>query len=170
MCIVSFIFPLFQHKRQAYYAVYYMFQYFAQAMTAFITCVMAKKHFKRPRPSVKNVPKRYFNIRGKEIDCSWPSGDTAQSGIFALFLWQNMYDLVIRIPGGMGWYLLFFWVLHVAFGRIFFHCHYIGDTIGGYLVAWFVAHVNTFVTNVLVLWRQIQCIELINKILPRWDK
>ena len=62
-----------------------------------------------------------------------------------------MHDLVLMIPGGMGWYVLLFWVLHVAFGRVFFHCHYIGDTIGGYLVAWVVAHLNTFITNVLVL-------------------
>ena len=77
MLIVSLIFPHFQTPQQSYYFVYYGTQYFAQAMTAFITCVMLKKHFKRARPSIKNVPKRIFNVRGKEIDCSWPSGDTA---------------------------------------------------------------------------------------------
>ena len=91
MCICAFVFPLLQANPPAYYGVYYSLQYFAQGMTAFIICVMTKKHFKRPRPSLKlkNVTTRYFNIRNKEIDCSWPSGDTAQSGIFALFLWQN---------------------------------------------------------------------------------
>ena len=122
-------------------------------MTAFIIVVMTKKYFRRHRPVVtKIMPKRYFNLRGKEIDCSWPSGDTAQSSIFVMFIWQNFHDLVLRVPGGWGWTLLFLVVIHAAFGRIFFHCHYIGDTIGGFLVGWSVAHINSFLTNVLVHW------------------
>ncbi len=117
-------------------------------MTAFITCVMLKKHFKRARPSIKNVPKRIWNVRGKEIDCSWPSGDTAQAGIFVLYILLNQPFLFEKIPGGQ--LTLAIGVIHVAFGRIFFHCHYIGDTICGFLVSWFVAHINTIITHLLV--------------------
>ena len=117
-------------------------------MTAFITCVMLKKHFKRPRPSVKNLPKRLFNIRSNEIDCSWPSGDTAQASIFAIYILLIQPFIFEKIPGGQ--FALAIWILHVAFGRIYFHCHYIGDTIGGFIVAWFVAHVNSIITHLLV--------------------
>ena len=150
--IATFL-PLFQAEkdREPYYFLYHWFQYFAQGMTVFIAVVMTKKYFRRNRPVVtQTMPKRYYNLRGKEIDCSWPSGDTAQCAIFVMFLWQNFNDLVLRVPGGWGWTLLFLTVIHVAFGRIFFHCHYIGDTIGGFLFGWCVAHINQFLTNVLV--------------------
>ena len=62
--ITSLIFPHFQTPMQPYYFIYYWSQYLAMGMTAFITTVMLKKHFKRPRPVPKNLPKRLFNIRG----------------------------------------------------------------------------------------------------------
>ena len=133
---------------QPYYFVYYWSQYLSMGLTAFITCVMLKKHFKRPRPVPKNLPKRIFNIRRNEIDCSWPSGDTAQASIFAIYILLIQPFIFEKIPGGQ--ITLAIWILHVAFGRIYFHCHYIGDTVGGFIVAWFVAHANSIVTHLLV--------------------
>ena len=123
-------------------------QYFAQGMTAFIITVMLKKHFARPRPDFKNKPLRIKNLRGKEIDCSWPSGDTAQGGIFAFFIILNMPYIVIMIP--YGHWLMAIWTFHVAFARVFFHCHYIGDTIGGVCIAGSAALLNTYITRILV--------------------
>ena len=49
-----------------------------------------------------------------------------------------------------GNYLVIIFILHVAFARVFFHCHYIGDTVGGAAVAIFTAYINSYITKWLV--------------------
>ncbi len=44
-------------------------------MTALVWVVILKKYWKRPRPIPEKGIYRVKNLRGKEIDCSWPSGD-----------------------------------------------------------------------------------------------
>ena len=118
-------------------------------MTTFVTVVMFKKTFRRPRPALKNPPYRIKNLRGNEIDCSWPSGDTAQAMHLATYLTMNMPFVLDKIP--FGRVLIVLWVLQVAFCRVFFHCHYIGDTIGGASVAFFVGLINTAITRSFVV-------------------
>ena len=87
-------------------------------------------------------------MRGKEIDCSWPSGDTAQATIIAFFIIMNMPDVLAKVPGGT--ITMFLWIAHVAFARVFFQCHYIGDTLGAVIVGGFVSAVNTYITRMCV--------------------
>ncbi len=42
---------------------------------------------------------RVRDVRGKEIDTSWPSGDATQASIFSLFMMMEMADVVAKIPG-----------------------------------------------------------------------
>ena len=79
-----------------------------------------KKTLRRRRPQVLGI-KRYFQLSKKESGTwSMPSGDTAQAALWAgliQMVFQTNYSLMV-IP-------------LVALGRIYFHCHYIGDTIVG---------------------------------------
>ncbi len=150
MAIVGAILPLFEENRRPYYCLYYGIWYFAAAMTAFITTVILKKHFKRPRPKLPSPPFRLRNLRGKEIDCSWPSGDATQAGVFFAFLNLNMPFILDRVPFGLGRTLAFIWLVNVGFGRVFFHCHYIGDVTSGALIGIIGTLVNTIITRQLV--------------------
>ncbi len=101
LVLVSYVLPQWETTPvRPYYGIYYGMQYFAQGMTCFVFIVMIKKFFRRPRPSVKNAPYRIKNLRGLEIDCSWPSGDTGQASCFAFYLLSNMPVIVSKVPCG----------------------------------------------------------------------
>ena len=78
--------------------------------------------FGRVRPALIN-PKQKFNLRKFEGNCSMPSGDTAQAanwGLFMTIYTQNPIYLITILP--------------VAFARVFFQLHWIGDTMVGTLI------------------------------------
>ena len=62
-------------------------------MMGLIFSTMLKKYFRRPRPILTKTH-RIKDVRGKEIDSSWPSGDTTQGGIFCFYMLHNMPDVV----------------------------------------------------------------------------
>lgn len=74
----------------------------------------------RPRPDLNEKVKKSKRFRSKEKNCALPSGDTVQSMFFSMVLvmWFGVD------PGVM----MLFHVL-VAVSRIYFMCHWIGDTI-----------------------------------------
>jgi len=57
--------------------IYYGLYDYTSGMLVFVANTLLKKHFKRGRPEYNPKVYRIRNIRGKEIDCSFPSGDTA---------------------------------------------------------------------------------------------
>ena len=94
---------------------------------------------KRPRPQNpldSSDPKRkesarFFNLRGHEYNKSMPSGDTSQSAAFASFVCLYLPGLFGLLGG--DWFRIRL-IMTVALARIFFHCHFVGDTIvGGFL-------------------------------------
>lgn len=66
-----------------------------------------------------------------------PSGDTSQSAAFAAYLCLYMPGLFTVLGGNMFRLRL---VAAVAAARVFFHCHYIGDTLVGALVGTLVTY------------------------------
>ena len=112
-----------------------------------VICVTGpmKAILKRPRPDnpkESSDPKiqataRFFNLRGHEYNKSMPSGDTSQSAAFAAYLCLYMPGLFTVLGGNMFRLRL---VAAVAAARIFFHCHYIGDTLVGAMVGTLVTY------------------------------
>ena len=67
-----------------------------------------------------------------------PSGDTAQAALLAYFIKYNYPVLYVALGAHMFTIKL---IVLVAFGRVFYHCHYFGDTIAGALLGYGVATV-----------------------------
>ena len=60
-----------------------------------------------------------------------PSGDAAQAAMFSQFLLNNFTKSFFMMGGPIGSAQM---VLCVCFARVYFHCHYLGDTMVGVLV------------------------------------
>ena len=149
MAIVGLVLPRLEDPQpKPYFVIHYGLQYFATAMTALVWVVILKKFWRRPRPRPPTGIKRLFNLRGKEIDCSWPSGDTTQASVFSAYLAVNMPFVVARIPGGHLTLALF--VALCALGRVYYHCHFIGDTLGGAFLGAVCVLVNAGLTQLIV--------------------
>jgi membrane-associated phospholipid phosphatase len=84
-----------------------------------ITTVL-KRAIGRIRPAPHVLPPRLFNLRSLEKNHSMPSGDSAQAGMFLMMLALG--------TGQPAWLLA---VPATMFGRCYFGCHWIGDTIAG---------------------------------------
>ena len=85
-----------------------------------IVTLSSKKLFGRPRPQINKSVNKTFNLRQHENNNSMPSGDSLQAANFAmiLYLYFNIKTSFIFVP-------------FVMFARVYFFCHYIGDTIIG---------------------------------------
>ena len=72
-----------------------------------------------------------------------PSADTAQSALCAAFICIN-YPAFYALMGATGFSVKL--IIAVAIGRVYFHCHFIGDCIVGSIVgtgvAYFVQYIN----------------------------
>ena len=95
-----------------------MYYLFSVVLTVVIT-QSNKIIFGRVRPALIN-PNQRFNLRKFEGNCSMPSGDTAQAANWGLFMAINTQNPI---------YLLA--ILPVAFARVYFQLHWIGDTVIG---------------------------------------
>lgn len=118
LIFVAGVIPLYLDHHQPYYALYYGTQYFTQGWHVLIMTVLAKKWIRRPRPAHNTKVWRIRNIRGKENDTSFPSGDTGQVAVLIGFVYLNMYPFVEKLPGKE--FALLFVLLNVAFARVFF--------------------------------------------------
>ena len=87
-------------------------------LTGLIFCLTTKKFFGRLRPT--NLFNRRYNFRAHENNCSMPSGDSFQAALWATLL-------SIYFHNGHGIYFVPF----VMFSRVYYHCHFISDTIVG---------------------------------------
>lgn len=88
-------------------------------VTLFLTTIL-KFSIGRFRPAPHVIAARKINLRSLENNHAMPSGDSAQAGVFCVALalaWQQPL-ILLAIPC-------------TCFGRVFFGCHWIGDTIVG---------------------------------------
>ena len=78
----------------------------------------------RKRAITDSFPKRLkLPVRGESDTPSMPSGDTAACGCFCF-----VYAAYLNIPA------IFIIIPFVMLGRVYYHAHYIGDTIVGAFV------------------------------------
>ena len=84
----------------------------------------------RERPKRITSVKRIFNMRDQEKQKAMPSGDTFAASFF-VGLYTNIF--------GAHW-LLWICVPLVGLGRVYVHCHWIGDTIVGGILGVIVQH------------------------------
>lgn len=86
--------------------------------------LLFKKTLRRARPKPYGPRKEalLFDFRGKETNCSLPSGDSAQAAAF----WVFMY-----LEGCSGLWLSVLFTLLTMFARVYYMCHYFLDTITG---------------------------------------
>ena len=82
-----------------------------------------KRIIARPRPDTCEFVKRLYNLRGAEKNFSMPSGDSLQAANFAVIFYCYF-----------GVKFFFYFIPLVMFARIFYFCHYVGDTIIGVLL------------------------------------
>ena len=66
-----------------------------------------------------------------------PSGDTTQAAVFVGFCAYNLPNFY-HFMGGSSF--AFKHICLVASARVFYHCHYIGDTVVGGLLGLFIAY------------------------------
>jgi membrane-associated phospholipid phosphatase len=100
-----------------------------------VLTLTSKKFFGRIRPSVPEASKRMMNLRSLENNCSFPSGDTAQGAVLAFFIYYHFP----YFSGALGDFTFIGkFVMMVAIGRVFHHCHYFGDTLFGALLGFLV--------------------------------
>ena len=95
-----------------------------------------KKIFKRDRPLVPKpgAPnRRDYNLRDLENNHSFPSGDTAQAANLVCFFALNVPKFYESL-GGI-WFAVIY-VSLVALARVYYHCHYFGDTIFGAMLGY----------------------------------
>ena len=96
-----------------------------------LTTRTLKKRFGRDRPigPKKGEPTyRMVNLRGRENNHSFPSGDAAQGSNWICFLAINFPAIFERL-GGTKFGVIY--VLLVMTARVYYHCHFWGDTIFG---------------------------------------
>lgn len=78
----------------------------------------------RQRPPLNEKVSRISYLRKKEFNASMPSGDSAQSAVFAAFVTFFFPNSIIA-P--------YVWIIPPisAFGRVYFQCHWVFDTVIG---------------------------------------
>lgn len=83
-----------------------------------------KYSIKRPRPDIPINTPRLANLRKHEAGTwSMPSGDTAAASVFCF-----MYTAFLGLPS------IYIILPLVCCGRVYYHCHYFGDTIIGAII------------------------------------
>ena len=152
VCAMAFLFPLCDLEVQnqkleeldlleqvAYWRSFVATHYLINVLVLLGVTTLMKKYFARPRPTPpendadgKPAPnKRYFDMRTRETNCSFPSGDAAQAALYMTFYMLN-FPHAFKLVGGPIGAMQF--VVTVSCARVYFHCHYAGDTMCGALV------------------------------------
>ena len=71
---------------------------------------------------------RTYKVRPEGLDYSMPCMELAQASVFGFFLLQNFPTAFKAVGGPMGMSQM---VMAISYSKIYFHCHYMGDTIAG---------------------------------------
>ena len=86
-----------------------------------------KHGIKRERPKKRWAATRLNDLRGKETGTfAMPSGDSSAGAVFCA---------LVAIEMGMPW--IYILMPFVMLGRVYYQCHWIGDTIVGFFVGTF---------------------------------
>ena len=97
-----------------------------------------KKIFSRPRPVFnKSLQNKPASFRGREHNCSFPSGDAIQAAVFlttVLELLQRSQLYETHLAASFLYLIAL--QLGVSAGRVYFMCHYFGDTLVGSLMGY----------------------------------
>lgn len=103
----------------------------AHVLVTLIISSLLKHFFKRNRPNidVSFSKTRFTNLRKKELNCSMPSGDSMQSANFSIIILFYFKS-----------YCGFLFIPLVMMGRIYYHCHYILDTVVGTVIGLIVSY------------------------------
>ena len=117
------------------YAVFFKsIFYLITSVCCLIINEMLKRTIQRDRPSMNLIAPRIFHLDGYLLlkrSKSMPSGDTAQAAIFAFTMIYTMDYLNQTHLNGYWIYYVLVSIPVVAFERIYFGKHWIGDTICG---------------------------------------
>ena len=109
------------------FGVLFMFIYFITALAMISTVQLLKISLKRARPEPSPNAIRIGSLRNAELGTySMPSGDAAAAALFCY-----LYYSMLKLPAV---YLI---LPLVMLGRVYYHCHWFGDTIVGVLIGTF---------------------------------
>ena len=110
----------------------YMF-YLGLILLCMVTSTQIMKYtIRRERPQRKLAVSRLSNLRDKEVGTfSMPSGDTSAAAVFCF-----VNACVMQLPA------MYIVLPLVALGRVYYQCHWFGDTIVGGLVGTFWAWIG----------------------------
>lgn len=113
---------------QARFGLIFMLTYIAALVALVISVQTAKYTIKRPRPNrLPNTPRWGKDLRAHENGTfSMPSGDSAAGTIFA-----TLYTMMLGIPS------INIVIPLVMAGRVYYQCHWFGDTVIGTAVGGF---------------------------------
>ena len=132
-----------------YYSVNSIFILFycLQIPVTALICYLIKNTCRRIRPSINQGQKRRPELRTKQgHSFSFPSGDALQAGIFSTFFYM-LY--------GNSLYLFVY--PFVAFARVYYKWHWIGDTIfGGAIGITFGYYYFLYMINTIISKEEIQ--------------
>ena len=118
--------PNVAHTSRFLLGLAFMIFYAIFCVMMVITTTAFKKLIKRPRPPMPDMiyAKRMNNLRAKEVGTyAMPSGDSAACALFCYLMAVQMRVQAI--------YLI---LPLVCLGRVYYHCHWIGDTIVGSII------------------------------------
>ncbi|KAK8817529.1 hypothetical protein WA538_004251, partial [Blastocystis sp. DL] len=97
-----------------------------------LLCVVITEPLKyvvqRSRPRKQSIADRLFSVRDDVSNPAFPSGDSAQAAVFSGILYHFFHA---------KWLLLL--PLPTMFGRVYYGAHWIGDTIGGIAIGFWVS-------------------------------
>jgi membrane-associated phospholipid phosphatase len=105
-------------------------------LTTLTVTASLKKYLRRIRPGLHTAAYRVFNIRAWEKTNAMPSGDSAQAG-----LWCTIFAMYFQNPS------LYLLVPCTQFGRVYFACHWVGDTIVGAIIGILIGHLSLFINT-----------------------
>ena len=131
------VFELEPKRQLDFQPIFHAISYTLCAGAVLLTTTYSKRYFARPRPPFpdysdpKTLNARGFDMRSVETNCSFPSGDAAQAAMF-MFTIMSSFPKSSMLLGGPAGCAQF--VLIVAFSRIYFHCHYMGDVCFGIFI------------------------------------
>jgi len=104
----------------------FMFFFSLMLLLMVISTTILKKLIRRPRPPLPKMDdiKRMNDLRGREKGTfAMPSGDSAACALCCYILAHQMKV-----------HTIYFILPMVCLGRVYYHCHWIGDTIVGSLI------------------------------------
>lgn len=95
-------------------------QFLLSCITTLVLCLGFKHVAGRIRPGAHTLGHKRMNLRSLEKNNAMPSGDSAQAAVFSVLIALHFQQplVLLLIPAAM-------------FGRVYFGCHWIMDTVAG---------------------------------------